>query len=588
MKTTLGVYGYNDDALVQWSVDEIDDRTKGFAVQRELRRGRRPAVTTWLDNFAPPGTAPHQNGTFLPSDQWPFRSFAWTDHAVGSGDVVRYRVVPVLEGGGAPSEKLASAWSPAKTLGGDGEQPFEPFFNRGFLISQFMSRYLDEKYKGVDRDKALRQLKRDLAEFDDKARSFLSGNLRKALLDMLDEVIASDDEIHAALFELSDDELVSRLEKLGKRAHLVLSNGSIQAKDHQPAAEARKDDENADARARLLAKDVDVSETDRFISPGALGHNKFLVVSDANGDPYRAWTGSTNWSTTGLCTQLNNGLRIDNRGIANAYMAQWKALREAKSAHPASLAAGNGLPTLVGKDEPGKVRASVHFTRAVSHVDLDALRDVVRSANEGVLFLMFIPGSSGVLQMLTQLAEDDNDLLIRGVVSELPRGRKDEKTGPTTRGRVQLFGTPLAPVTDPREFDVIQPEGMAHPAAGWAVETTHNQFLSDVGHAIIHSKVLVVDPLSDDPTVVTGSHNFSKSASEKNDENFVVVKGDKALAEAYAVNVESAYHHYAGRASGKAHAALTGVEFLRARWQDQRREEKFWRIGTGAPVRART
>jgi phosphatidylserine/phosphatidylglycerophosphate/cardiolipin synthase-like enzyme len=125
---------------------------------------------------------------------------------------------------------------------------------------------------------------------------------------------------------------------------------------------------------------------------------------------------------------------------------------------------------------------------------------------------------------------------------------------------------------------------MALPAAGWAVETTHNQFLSDVGHAIIHSKVLVVDPLSDDPTIVTGSHNFSKSASEKNDENFIVVKGDKALAEAYAVNVESAYHHYAGRASGNAHAALTGVDFLRARWEDQRREEKFWRIGTGAPV----
>ena len=570
MKTTLGVYVDNDDALLQWSVDEVDDRTRGFAIQRELTRGRRRPVTSWLDNFAAPGTQPHQNGNFLPSDKWPFRSFAWTDHYVGAGDRVRYRVVPVLKGEHAPSMELASDWSPRKRLGGDG--PFEPFFNRGFLISQFMSRYLDEHYKGIDRDVALRRLKADLAKLDNDARTYLSGNLRTALLDLLDDVIAGGEEIHAALFELGDEELIARLEKLGSRAHVVLSNGSVKENG---------EDENDDARARLLAKHVDVGRTDRFISPGSLGHNKFLVVSDSNGDPYRAWTGSTNWTTTGLCTQLNNGLRIDDRAVAQAYMKQWQALRDAKSAHPASLAAGNGLPSIAGD-------AEVHFTRAVGGVDLAGLKDIVRGAHEGVLFLMFIPGNSGVLKYLRDLAEEDNDLLIRGVVSELPRGRKDEKAGPTTRVRVQLFGTPLAPVTGPQDFDVIQPEGDAHAAAGWAVETTHQQFTSNVGYAIIHSKVLVVDPLSDDPIVVTGSHNFSKSASEKNDENFIVVRGDKALAEAYAVNVESAYHHYAGRASGNAHASLTGVEFLRARLADQRREEHFWRIETGAPVRART
>jgi phosphatidylserine/phosphatidylglycerophosphate/cardiolipin synthase-like enzyme len=405
--------------------------------------------------------------------------------------------------------------------------------------------------------------------------------LQQALLELLDDVIASDDEIHAALFELGDEELVSRLEQLGGRAHVVLSNGSITAHKHEPTAAARKRDENEDARKRLLAKGVDVGKTDRFISPGALGHNKFLVVSDAGGTPYRAWTGSTNWSTTGLCTQLNNGLLIDDRAIALAYREQWKALREAKSAHPGSLAAGNGLPTLAGN-------AAVHFTRAVGGVDLDALGEIVRGANEGVLFLMFIPGNSGVLQQLEKLADDKPELLIRGVVSELPKGREDERAGPSTTVRVTLFGTPKEPIMPARDFDVVQPEGMDHPAAGWAVETTHNQFTSGVGYAIIHSKVLVVDPLSDEPTVVTGSHNFSKSASGSNDENFIVVKGDKALAEAYAVNVEAAYHHYAGRASGNAHATLTGVDFLRARLEDQRREERFWRIGTGAPVRART
>jgi phosphatidylserine/phosphatidylglycerophosphate/cardiolipin synthase-like enzyme len=60
----------------------------------------------------------------------------------------------------------------------------------------------------------------------------------------------------------------------------------------------------------------------------------------------------------------------------------------------------------------------------------------------------------------------------------------------------------------------------------------------------VHSKVLIIDPLSSDPVVVTGSHNFSASASEKNDENLVIVRGHKKLAIAYAVDVMSVYDHY--------------------------------------------
>ena len=44
--------------------------------------------------------------------------------------------------------------------------------------------------------------------------------------------------------------------------------------------------------------------------------------------------------------------------------------------------------------------------------------------------------------------------------------------------------------------------------------------------------------------VVTGSHNFSAPASETNDENFVIVRGHKALAAAYATNIMSVYQHY--------------------------------------------
>src|SRR5262249_36022726 len=66
--------------------------------------------------------------------------------------------------------------------------------------------------------------------------------------------------------------------------------------------------------------------------------------------------------------------------------------------------------------------------------------------------------------------------------------------------------------------------------------------------AIVHSKVIVVDPFSDDCAVITGSHNFSVSASEKNDENLVIVSGNKKLAQAYALHINGVYDHYSWRA----------------------------------------
>ena len=102
MKPTLAVYANSDDALLLWTVDELDPRCRGFAVERELG-GRR----AWLDNDAPPGPREYQRARYQSSDEWPFRSFSWTDHEVEAGDTVRYRVVPVLARG-APSEELAS------------------------------------------------------------------------------------------------------------------------------------------------------------------------------------------------------------------------------------------------------------------------------------------------------------------------------------------------------------------------------------------------------------------------------------------------------------------------------------------------
>ena len=71
--------------------------------------------------------------------------------------------------------------------------------------------------------------------------------------------------------------------------------------------------------------------------------------------------------------------------------------------------------------------------------------------------------------------------------------------------------------------------------------------LAKFGFAIIHNKIVVIDPFSDNCSVVTGSHNLGFRASHNNDENMVVVRGHRALAEAYACHVLDVYDHYAWR-----------------------------------------
>jgi phosphatidylserine/phosphatidylglycerophosphate/cardiolipin synthase-like enzyme len=579
MPTKLKVYTNEDDALLFWSISKPIDGCRGFAIARRKKDPDGRQTEDFLMNrtgfeneevVAKPEEG--QEMVMKPSTEWPFQRFSWTDHEANTEDTVSYRVIPVVRNAAGKLELLeghASEWSPPRTLGVTTTGKFKPFFNRGFVMAQFMARYLAE------RKLSLKQFKDTISDQDDKTiRQFLSGDLRRALLAQLQAALDEKTEVFAALFELSDDELIDALCALGKKAHVVLANGSITKQKDETAAEARQRDENERARQKLETARVDVETDNRFIAPGALGHNKFLVRMDKNGKPQVAWTGSTNWAPTGLCTQVNNGLLIDDPEVAQIYLDQWNRLRQAGSAFPTSLLAENSKPKNVGEDTPGRVRSSVWFTRTSKGVDLDALREEVQKAREGTLFLMFMPGSTGLFSTVAARSAEPN-LYVRGVVSELPNGRGDESAVDVNL----IDGASHTPL----HLDIVQPEGVQHPFACFAAEVTHKQFLGGVGHAIIHSKVVVIDPFSADPVVITGSHNFSTSASSKNDENFLIIKGDHELAEAYAVNILGAYAHYRWRAflaqTAKPFNGLKDTDQWQApKLAAERRDLQFWGV----------
>ena len=69
-----------------------------------------------------------------------------------------------------------------------------------------------------------------------------------------------------------------------------------------------------------------------------------------------------------------------------------------------------------------------------------------------------------------------------------------------------------------------------------------------LGTAVVHDKIVVIDPLSEKPVVAIGSHNLGYKASYENDENLAIIRNNKALAQAYAVHILDVYDHYRYRA----------------------------------------
>ncbi len=460
----------------------------------------------------------------MPSSIWPFQRYDWTDHGANSGQTVRYNVKAMYlpEGGVAGNDILLeiadSGWTEAITVSAKSENGISAYFNRGIVISQFLARLIQKN------SWTLENIKEHVAKLNDPLRLFLSGELRTEMLKIIEEVLGDKDlELYAALYELSDEELITQLIKLQGRAHVVLANGSVKGGDG-----------NKCAREKLRNSGVDVYN--RCLKVG-LAHNKFVVVAKG-GTALKAWTGSTNWSTTGLCTQLNNGILIENSEIAKEFLDQWHRLANAGNKFTPELVNAND-------ESPQKKNcAEVWFTRMHNRSkenglgrDLQALVDLVKEAKHAILFVMFSPGD----EPLNSILKRSSHIYVRGVVNTISKSEE----------KFLLYGDKESA----KEYKtaMVQPEGIKNGFSAWVEEVTRGQFLypiehPGIGHAITHAKMIVIDPLSDNCKVISGSHNFSKSASEKNDENFLIIHANRPLAEAYAVSCLATYTHYRWRA----------------------------------------
>jgi phosphatidylserine/phosphatidylglycerophosphate/cardiolipin synthase-like enzyme len=603
MSLDVKVYDNGDHTALVWlpSDGKAIPGCRGFTIHRLKKNAKKPGdADVYLHGFV--GFS--DDDKLDPTAAWkhPVQRYMWWDYGVRPGDIVQYSVVPVI--GDKDHLQLAtadaSAMTPEITISTRLTPNVSAFFNKGIVSAQWVSRVLDSL---GDPPPKMADLIAATEAPENALRNALSGLLRPHILDLLADVKKNNGEIYAALYELNDPELMEALKALGKKCHLILANGAFKKPDN---------DENKAVRAELR-KVVDLS--DRLVTSGHFAHNKFLVCCDSAGNPQRVLSGSTNWTMTGLCTQANNGVIVDDPKLAQYFLDEWNLLKKAKNAYPKTLAEANGETTAnVFNVDGGTV--TQWFAPTNKAQDMVYARKLINAAKQGILFLFFNPGvfvgedkpesKWTLLQNILfrhhqDAANFDGSLYIRGVVNQEIKGLTSEsKAGEpeTPSARAALDPTAGAPVTlfnggdqPPQRlgYESMVPKNIKDTFHNWATEI--------LGAGVhIHSKVIVLDPFGQNPVVMTGSHNLGFKASSKNDDNLMIIEGNAPLAAAYAANIIAIYQAYRWNAYVEAHRQDPKVWHGLVdddKWQDgylagdHLAETEFWlgRAGAGGPTK---
>lgn len=539
-------FANNDIAIVAWSFGGKLPNCLGFAIYRlDVRAGTEtclPAMATFSGQQATPGRTTADD---------PVQKFFWKDVYAKRGGTYRYKIVPMT---GSPGNLRPMPYGPAVS----NQVQLSPhygtlsaYFNRGILATQATAHVLSD---GSQPGTMLDKLRDHIPVPGDPLRLDLAGQMIEALTNLSDEAAIAGGEVYCALYEFQDPELIEHLAKLKHGAHVILSNMPGKTADGKET-----NDTYAPERDQIRAAGADV--IDRFMPSHHIGHNKFQVL--VRGGPQAVLFGSTNWTSNALCAQTNNSIIARSPAIASAYKNYWDRLKadttppgahgkaqqsrqfrteNAKPMPSIALEDGSGTVDVWFSPNTPKARAQHHSADEATPPDLTEVFDLIAKAQQAILFLVFEPGAPSIVDAIADALKAKPSLFVRGAVTA---GQASGEFYTAIHGgnggkpRKHHKGDPPLP----EDYRVIHAQGLTKKDAFGQWENELNK----AGYAVIHDKIIVVDPFSDDCAVVTGSHNEGYTASFNNDENMAIIRKHRAIAEAYAAHCLDVYDHYAWR-----------------------------------------
>ena len=482
----------------------------GFAIERsELKADNSVDESYWLrgikrfkdkDKGLPAGTP-------VSTLDHPVQAFQWGDYTAKSGRRYSYRIVPLY---GQPKHLTADPAAAVvldvlterdATSAADPAAPpirHDIYFNRGVIGSQAYARHFDNAAPDEDDPTSAEMV-------------WLSHGLYEALIRFIGLAKDQGFGLRAAVYEFRYQPVVNAF------AAAVGAGADVKIV-YDAESSYKLPNEQAIAVAKL---DADHAVIKRTVSEG-IRHNKFIVLTQG-GAPVAVWTGSTNISAGGIFGHSNVGHVVWDAGVAQQYLDYWTDLANNLTCTKLRPINNAKTPTPAGKPPKNSVTPlfSARDTLSPSGAPqtLQWYADRMGEARQLVCFTVAFNLDSVFQQVLAR----DNDVL-RYIV-------KDDALGAG-----ETLGV---------DRDVIFAAG-SYFGAGFL-----NNFRGERDNPLntndyIHTKFMLVDPLSNDPLVVSGTANFSRPSQWTNDENMLVIRGDTRVADTYFGEYMRIFdHHYA-------------------------------------------
>jgi phosphatidylserine/phosphatidylglycerophosphate/cardiolipin synthase-like enzyme len=230
-------------------------------------------------------------------------------------------------------------------------------------------------------------------------------------------------------------------------------------------------------------------------------HNKFVIMDANHSNPLKpvVLSGSTNWTDGQLNDDRNNLVFIQDQSLAKVYKLEFDEMWGGSGSQP---------NTALSKFGPDKIDNTPHI--------LNIGGKLVES--------YFSPSDNVNGQILRTIQAADDNMMFATLVftrTDLAYAVEDR----ALNNGVGVFGI---------MNDSSGGSGTAFQIIQNAIGS--NMLLFDFANnpGIMHHKYAIVDhaSLNDDPLVLTGSHNWSSAATQRNDENTLIIH-DQQIANQY-------------------------------------------------------
>jgi len=471
----------------------------GFGI---LRTDRENGETVWLRGLKKFDIPESDEGDEVTTRHHPIQKFHWGDYTTKAGRTYTYEVHAMR----GTKDQLIDDDQVAVEITCEKEEAVgrnghAVHFNRSAASSQAFARRFPSLPPGE--------------VVDPQARAWLSRGLQEALVAFIDSAQPGEG-LHLFVYEFAKPEYAQALARARTRGVRleILHDAIVDKAGKGPINESRP---------LLKEYGLDDVAKDRVADGLAISHNKFVVLTGTDGQARAVWTGSTNFTDAGVYAQSNVGHAIQGPEPAGTYLKWHQLVWQDPTLSCADSRVQTAATSILPDMATSPSGTSVVFSPRKTIEAVELCATLIGKADQMVCFTAPFA-----------LHDDIENALIAAPAQVFGLLNKHGVVG---NALIRAPNTLLAAAAALSDASILE---------AWQKKMLDKLQTESLHHSgvFIHTKIILIDPLSDNPIVVTGSANFSNNSSRNNDENQLFIFGEPEVADVYIGEFMRMFDHY--------------------------------------------